>query len=236
MKVGIMQPYFLPYIGYYQMMAAVDKFVILDDVNYIRKGWINRNFIMIGGGQHWLTIPLSAASQNVEIRSLEIAPDTGWKIKMKRSIERAYRRTPLTIETMEMVSRFLEAAEGNLSDFLRMTLQEVCRVLKIETPIVSSSALGSRDGFKGQDKIIRLCTELQADTYVNLPGGRSFYQNEPFKSAGIELCFIDQTIPPGRLSSGLGDSPYISILDLLMRNSHESVRSALTEFTITAKT
>lgn len=233
MKIAVMQPYFLPYIGYFQMLNAVDHFVIFDDVNFIKRGWINRNFIMIDDHRHWLTIPLREASQNDEIRSLTIAPDNGWKGRMKRSVEHAYRKTPWSDETKEMTFRFIDAATGNLSAFLIMTLREVARILKIPTPLICSSSLESCGHLRGQDRIIQICAELKATEYVNLPGGRSLYESEPFHAAGIALRFIDQKIPQESLSSGLQGSPYISILDLLMRNSRDVIIQALSKHSLT---
>lgn len=232
MRVAVMQPYFLPYIGYFQLMAAVDVFVILDDVNYIKGGWINRNFIMIDGIQHWLTIPLNAASQNVEIRDITIAPDTGWKVKMKRSVERAYRKSSEKTEIKDMFFQTIGTAEGNLSQFLRKSLQEICLILKIETEVIPTSSQFVRDDLKGQERIIRICQELGADSYVNLSGGRALYRKEDFEAAHIELTFMEQTISVGRISTGLGGSPFISILDLLMRNSGDVVSHVLQEFTM----
>ena len=227
MKVAIMQPYFLPYIGYYQLVAAVDRFVILDDVNYIKQGWINRNTLVLDGRPHWMTVPLRSASPNDLIRTLEIAPDNGWKKKLKRTVEQAYTKAPAADEMTHMFHEMIDRAGGNLSDFLRWTIGEICQRLGIETRILPNSGVCAKGESKGQARIIQICKELGANTYINLPGGRNLYRSEDFKSEGISLLFIEPDIPTGQIRSGLDESLHVSILDLLMRNPLETIRSAL---------
>lgn len=227
MKVAIMQPYFLPYIGYYQLVAAVDKFVILDDVNYIKQGWINRNTLVLDGRAHWMTVPLSSASPNDLISALEIAPDNGWKKKLKRTVEQSYRKTPMAAGMTRMFHEMIDSADGNLSDFLRRTLAETCRSLGMETQIIPTSGIYAKGEAKGQARVIQICKELGATTYINLPGGRNLYRRENFKSEGITLLFIEPDIPAGQIRSGLDESLHVSILDLLMRNPIESLIAAM---------
>lgn len=222
-----MQPYFLPYIGYYQLAAAVDKFVILDDVNFIKRGWINRNTIVRDRASHWMTIPLTAASQNVLIRDLDIAPDDGWKCKLKTTVDHAYRKAPMFDEVSLLFHAMLDGAGGNLSNFLVGTLGEILGILHIKTQVIPTSGVFHKGELRGQARIIQICKELDAGTYVNLPGGRQLYQSDSFQSEGIELCFLEPTVRAGQIQSGLQGSLHISILDLLMRNPIESLIAAL---------
>lgn len=227
MKVAIMQPYFLPYIGYYQLVAAVDRFVILDDVKYIKQGWINRNTITLDGRPHWMTIPLCSASSNALIRALMIAPDNGWKKKLKRMVEQAYRKAPVAEGTTLLFHEMIDSADGNLSDFLRVTLAETCRRLGLDTQIIPTSVIYENGEAKGQARVIQICKKLGAKTYINLSGGRKLYRSEDFQSEGISLRFIEPEIPAGKIQSGLDNSLHVSILDLLMRNPIESLISAM---------
>src|SRR5512140_19777 len=102
-SIAIMQPYFLPYIGYFQLMAAVDKFVVFDDVNYINRGWINRNRLLLNGGAHTFTVPLRGASQNKLICDIELAEDDGWRDKLLRTISQSYAKTPCYAEVAPLM-------------------------------------------------------------------------------------------------------------------------------------
>src|SRR5712671_2604438 len=118
MRLAVMQPYFLPYIGYFQLMSAVDKVVLLDDVNFINGGWINRNRIVVNGERYWLTLPLSKASQNSLINEIKIVDDPVWKRKTMRTVELNYRGAPYAPQVLPLFSEMLAEARGSLSAFL----------------------------------------------------------------------------------------------------------------------
>jgi len=219
-KIAIMQPYFLPYIGYFQLMSAVDRFVILDDVNYINRGWINRNRIPNTSldTTQWLTVPLRRASQNRLIRDLSIAPDDGWRNCMLRTIQNCYSRSPGSTDLIPRCEGWLNAAEGNLSDFLRRTLADIANQCDITTEVVPTSSAYSGNGLSGQERILDICLQEGATIYVNLPGGRHLYDHALFQSSGVELMFLKPNISDSHLTFCESCGPFLSILDLLMRN------------------
>ncbi|MCP4172228.1 MAG: WbqC family protein [Fuerstiella sp.] len=227
--IAIMQPYFLPYIGYFQLMSAVDRFVILDDVNYINRGWINRNRIpnTSTDATQWLTVPLRRASQNRLIRELSIASDNGWKNCMLRTIRNCYARSPESADMIPRFERWLNTAHGNLSDFLRRTLADIAERCDITTTIIPTSSVYPRNGLRGQNRILDICRQEGATTYVNPAGGRHLYDHTLFQAAGVELMFLNPEINPLQLAFSESCGPVISILDLLMRNPPDLLQQVI---------
>jgi hypothetical protein len=227
MRLAIMQPYFLPYVGYFQLMAAVDKFVLLDDVNFINRGWINRNRIIVNGEPYWLTLPLAKASQNRLINEIEIVDDPVWPKKMMRSVELSYRSAPFADEILPLFSEILQEAHGSLSTFLFHQLRRVADYIGIPTRIEQASAIHPKGALTGQRRIVEICAREGASTYINPPGGRDFYDAALFTSTGIELLFLDPNLPALILRhSGGQEGPCLSILDLLMLNPRAAVHRA----------
>lgn len=191
MKLGIMQPYFLPYLGYFQLISLVDEFCLLENVNYIKKGWINRNKVLVQQREFWITIPLKDASQNKKINELEINNITNWQNKMVKTVSENYSRYQSKKEGVEIVNFLLEGAEGNLSAFLGQTLKKIGSVLGTKTILSSSSSLRPEvTAQDGQGKIINICKEKNAKTYVNAPGGKNLYNYEEFENENLDLCFL----------------------------------------------
>ncbi len=227
MRLAIMQPYFLPYIGYFQLMAAVDKFVLLDDVNFINGGWINRNRIAVKGKLCWLTLPLRKASQNRLINEIEIIEDPVWKRKALRTVELGYADASFAPKTLPFFREIVSEAKGSLSAFLFRSLGRVAEHIGISTEIEPTSAIYAKEGRTGQNRILDICTREGATSYVNLPGGRDLYDTASFASAGVELVFLESNIPETVLQCSGDQGPILSILDLLMLNSSSAIRAAL---------
>lgn len=233
MKVAIMQPYFLPYLGYWQLLASVDRFVLLDEVNFIKRGWINRNRIPIRGESHWLTIPLVKASQNRRIDELEIRDEEKWREKMAATLRATYGKAPCFGEGMELFDRIVAAETGRLSGFLAESIRTIRDFLGLPTEILASTGIGL-DGPRGvgQERILKLCRALEADDYHNLPGGADLYDRADFEAEGINLKFLGTRWDEIDLASG-ADDPGFSLLDLAMHNPAARIRESLSscEFT-----
>lgn len=223
-----MQPYFLPYLGYWQLAAAVDHFVLLDDVNYIVRGWVNRNRIWVGGQEHWMSIPLANASQNRRISETLIVEGSAWKEKLMRTVQSAYGKTPFYIEGRDLIAEILSGEERNLAAFLERSIRIVAGRLAITTVIGSSGAMDSDSGLAAEPRIIELCSRLEADTYFNLPGGRELYDSSSFRERGLDLRFLQSEWEEVPLQSASGCST-LSILDLWMHNSTDSLRESLSK-------
>ena len=230
MTLGIMQPYLFPYIGYFQLLAAVDRFVVYDDVTFIKQGWINRNRMLINGEAAFFTVPLTHKSSAVTIRDTAIsaAPEhERWAEKLLKSFDNAYRRAPEFARTFPLLERVLTTTTSKVAELAVESIKAVAERLEIRTPLVeTSSAYGNAD-LHGEDRVIAICRSEQASRYINVSGGRELYSRDRFKAQGIELRFIE---PHAITYAQFGGSfvPWLSIIDVLMFNPVERVRGFLT--------
>lgn len=231
MKIGIMQPYFLPYIGYWQLINAVDKFVLLDDVNYIMRGYINRNSILINGKEHRFTLPVQQASQNRMIKDTRIAFRRKEKEKFLLMIESAYKKTPKYNDVMPMIRQIVDFEQDEITQYINNSLIIIMDYLGIETKIYVSSEIPKNNSFHGQDRIIEICRQLKADMYVNPCGGRKLYTQAAFAQNGMELYFLDTRDDKIYYSQNQEEfKKNLSIIDVLFHNDVETIKAFLGEY------
>lgn len=226
-----MQPYFLPYIGYFQLLRSVDRFVFLDDVAFIKKGWIHRNRIQIGGKEHMFTIPVHDASQNRTIAETQITADPSWKTKLEKTIRGSYSRAPCFGEVFPLFQDILHFETRSISEFAIHSVRKVAEFLSIETPTLCSSMAHGQTELRAQDRILEICKREGATHYINPIGGLELYDPLVFAAEKIELSFLKTTPIPYHLSAE-EFIPYLSILDVLMLNSKEEVQGHLESFTL----
>lgn len=226
MTIGIMQPYFMPYIGYWQLLAAVDTYVIYDDVNYIKKGWINRNNILVNNDKQMFTISLNGASQNKLINEITIADDF---TKLRKTITMAYHKAPYYSNVMTLLDDIFSYQSNNLADFIANSIELVCQYLDIQTKIIMSSDIEKDNSLKGQDKILEICKLLNADTYYNAIGGQELYDKSVFAKENIKLCFLKSDIPEYSQYKN-AFVPGLSILDVMMWNDVDEINTMLDKF------
>ncbi|MBE0434975.1 MAG: WbqC family protein [Methylomicrobium sp.] len=228
MKLAIMQPYFFPYLGYFQLIDAVDAFVVYDDVSFIKGGWINRNFIVAQGEKSRITLQLQGASPNLPINQISIG---GNRAKLLKSIGQSYAKAPQYAEVMPLLEEILSSDERNLAVFLAFSLRRICDYLQLRPHWYLSSELRKDNALRGQDKVLAICRELGATHYINVPGGRDLYDHASFESAGMRLLFLaPKTVEYSQ--TGTGFVPNLSIVDVMMFNSLERCRSLLKEYTL----
>ena len=224
-----MQPYFLPYIGYWQMMQAVDEFVIFDDVQFTR-GWINRNRLLWNGDADTFTVPLLKGSNRANINErfiTEAWPEARQALLNK--VTHAYAKAPFFSQVLPVVECILDTDETNLADFLCHSLVCVQDFIGITTPLIRSSSLEAGQGLRAAERIMAICAARGAKTYVNAPGGRDLYEKDLFSAHGIDLKFIQ----PGSISYvqlGAAFVPNLSILDVMMFNTPADIRDMLARF------
>ena len=231
MKVAIMQPYFFPYIGYWQLINAVDKFVIYDDVNYIKGGWINRNRIIINGRVQFLSMRLKGASPNKLINEVCVSYDNLWLDKTIKTIEMSYHKAPYFKESFGVITEALNNGEGNLGEYLTYIIRILCDYLDIQTKIVLSSGLDKDNLLKGQDKVIDICKMMKADCYINSIGGIGLYDKDAFENEGIHLKFLNsENIEYQQFSDEYEHN--LSIIDVLMFNGKEKTENFLNEYAL----
>ncbi|MCD6012866.1 MAG: WbqC family protein [Flavipsychrobacter sp.] len=230
MKLGVMQPYIFPYIGYFQLINAVDRFVVYDDVTFIKGGWINRNKILLNGAAHVFTVPLKNASSFVTIGNTEInhALYDSWKNKFMKTLEQAYRKAPYYETGYKLVSGVLNSKSNTIGELAAKSIIDTCSYIGVKTDFVTTATHYGNSELKAKDRVIDICKKEGADTYLNATGGKELYDKDDFRNNGLELKFIKTH---GISYPQLGNEfvPWLSIIDVMMFNSPEAIQGFLKE-------
>lgn len=221
MRLAIMQPYFLPYIGYFQLMQAVDVFVIYDNIEFTKKGWINRNRFLLNGKPETFSIPVKKSNDYLHVVERTISPEFKPQ-KMFARFEGAYKKAPFWKEHEELIREVLGHAETNLFEYIAHSVQSFSEVLAIKPKVIRSSQVDIDHDLKGQDKVLAICKALEAKTYINTSGGVELYDRSAFAEQSIELQFIRST-PFEYEQFNHAFVPWLSVLDLLMFLPTETV-------------
>ncbi len=229
MRLAIMQPYFFPYIGYWQLISAVERFVVYDDVNYIVRGWVNRNRILVNGNPSYITVPLDHASQNKKINEINVQESDVWRKKMLRTISGAYCKANYYNEVYPVIEELIQYHARNLSEYLTYSLVNLARYIGIGAEFVKSSTIYKNSNLSGQDRILDICMQESATTYINAYGGIKLYNANYFFSNDIDLSFI---LPRqySYLQRSSGFTKDLSVIDVLMEVGPTGVNELLTEY------
>lgn len=225
MRLGIMQPYFLPYIGYFQLIAAVDHFVVYDNIKYTKKGWINRNRFLQNGKDAMFSLSLKKDSDSLDVCERELAADFD-RERLLNQLRAAYRRAPHFEKTFPLIEQVVRYSEHNLFLFLHNGIVQVCAHLGITTKIIVSSEVGINHQLQAQDKVLALCEALGATTYVNAIGGVELYSKQVFSDKGIELKFI-KPLPFEYAQYSEPFVSWLSIIDVMMFNPLSAVQQKI---------
>ena len=229
MKIAVMQPYFFPYLGYFQMFNAVDKFVLLDDVNFIMRGYINRNSILLNSQAHKFSIPLNSPSQNKLISETKLNFSEKDRENFLKTIQMAYKKAPHFNSFYPVLERIINNSEIDLTKFLKYSFEEVKNYLELNTEILVSSEIEKDTSLKAQDRIIEINKQLGATMYINAIGGQDLYNREDFKNIGIELKFIKmKQVSYTQYKNEF--VPNLSMIDVLMFNSKEEIKELLEQY------
>ena len=228
MKIAVMQPYFFPYIGYWQLINSVDIFIIYDDVNFIKRGYINRNNILINNVKHLFTLSLIKSSQNKKINEILIGENNK---KILRTIEQSYLKAPFFHDIFPIIEDIFSNKEKDLSKFLGNSLQIFSKYLDINTKFEYSSMIENDKSLQAQDRLIEISKILNATDYINAIGGEQLYDKNAFSDAGINLSFI-QTELINYKQFNNKFIPNLSIIDVMMFNSKEDIKEMLKKYTL----
>lgn len=227
-KIAIMQPYFFPYLGYWQLISAVDTFVLYDDVNYIKGGWINRNNILINAAPYMITLPLLKSSSFSLINEIYVTDNKRIKDKLIRTIENVYSKAPYYDCIIKNIKEILYF-DGIISELIMQSILWIKEYLSIDTKIIKSSDLKKNNDLKGQDKVISIVKLLQGAQYINAIGGMELYDRKTFEENGIDLKFIKMNdIRYKQFDNEF--VPNLSIIDVMMFNSPEKIREMLDDY------
>ena len=229
MKVSIMQPYFFLFFGYFQLIANSDVFVIYDDVNFIKKGWINRNTILVNNTPYLFSIPLQNVSQNKLINEIFISDLDKWKTDLLKTISFSYKKAPFYQDVYPLIEKIISFDELNLALYIQNSLQNLCEYLNVNTKLIMSSEIVKNNDLRGENKIIDICLQLGANQYINAIGGIELYTQENFQVKNIDLKFIkSENIIYKQFKNEF--KPWLSIIDVIMFNSVEDTKMLLNKF------
>ena len=231
MKLAIMQPYFMPYIGYFQLINLVDKFVFYDDVTFIKQGWINRNQILINDQAKLFSVPLSNASSHTLIKDVLISDIRyeKWKKSFLSTIMFNYKKAKNYEIVEALIERILLTPPKTISDLAIKSVIEISNYLDLDTEFDVSSQNYGNTHLSGQDRVLDICQKENANTYINPIGGMELYSRDIFSERKIELMFISahKTIYKQFSSNFI---PFLSIIDVLMFNDKKQVLEILNDF------
>ncbi|AYA37126.1 hypothetical protein D3Y59_08705 [Hymenobacter oligotrophus] len=231
MRIAIMQPYLFPYVGYFQLLHCADAFVLLDDVAFIKKGWINRNRILVNGAEHLFTIPIASGSQNKLIKDTHLHTDQKCRRKVLTTIRQAYSTAPGLARFFPLIEHILLSSETDLTTLVLRSLQLINDYVAAPVPLLRSSAIDKNNQLSGQGRIIELCKRLGATEYVNASGGVELYASSDFANAGIALRFLQPNLQPYPQGT-TAFVPGLSVIDLLMHNTPEQARAMFGQGTL----
>lgn len=216
MIIGIMQPYYLPYIGYFQLMKAVNTFVYYDDVTYIKQGWINRNNIILKNGPHRFTLELKGASSFKKINEIEVG---GNRDKLYKTFLQAYSKAPYYRDADQLLWDIFHSEEKNLFQYILQSHKLIFDYLGINIEVKISSNIKKDESLSGKARVIDICRRLEGNTYINAYGGKSLYSKDEFMDEGIRLLFLKP----------YDELPKTSIIDVIMNHSKKEVVEMLTK-------
>ncbi|MEA3642766.1 MAG: WbqC family protein [Lamprobacter sp.] len=226
-RLAIMQPYLFPYLGYFQLMHAVDTFAFYDNVTYIKRGWINRNRLLVNGAPWLFTLPLANASQNLLIKDLRLADSiTTWRRKWLSSLAHAYGKAPHHSETKALIEPLVHNPSPWLIDWLDDSLRTLATALGLSTRFKRASSEPQPPAPDAQARILARCEQERATLYINPINGQRLYQAEAFAAQGLELRFLQTRTPVYHQLSDVFE-PHLSIIDTLMCIGIDGTRALL---------
>jgi WbqC-like protein family len=222
MKVSINQPAFFPWLGYYHRIAISDLHIVLDDVQFEKNSYVNRNKIKTQGDPLWLTVPLLTSGKfgNLAINKVEISQISNWKKKTIESVRQFYRKAPYFKDFFPYLEDvFLNYEWVYLNDLIKHLNKYFLDSLEINTPLINSSDI-QVEGVKSE-LVLNLCKKVNCTTYISGPFGKNYLDKESFDSFGINICYHEYIHPQyPQLYSGF--TPNLSIVDLLMNCGPDS--------------
>ena len=232
MTSAIMQPYLFPYIGYWQLINAVDTFVVYDNIQFTKKGWFHRNNILLNNKRTLFSIPLKKDSDYLNVIDRYLSDDSEKEIKKILSkIKTAYKKAPYYENVYPLISEILLYDKKNLFEYIVNSIRKICQYLNIETKIIISSTIDIDHTLKSQEKVVSINKALKSKQYINPIGGTELYKTNNFEKENIQLTFLESDVPQYKQ---FNDEfiPYLSIIDIMMFNSKDEIKEMLKSFTL----
>lgn len=231
-KVAIMQPYFFPYIGYFQLINMVDEFILFDTPQFIRHGWIERNnLIQLNGNKFYIKVPLIKDKRETKIFNKKINNNEDWKGKILAQLNHYKKKAPYFEETLQLVQNAMDFDTDSISMLNHHIIILICEYLKINTPIkvYSQMELEIEEVIESDEWALNICKVMKAKRYINPIGGKAFFNREKFESEGIKVDFLNSLFAPYEQFNH-NFVPGLSIIDVMMFNSPEEIRKMLNQY------
>lgn len=224
-----MQPYFFPYIGYYQLINAADEFYLYDDVQFIKGGWINRNRVVLNKQISFINLILSGASANKKINEIDVDANPIWKNKLIKSIQQSYAKTPNSESVMSLINEIIFYPEKNLAKYLANSIKKIVQYLEIKTHIIEDSSRFNNQDLQGKERVLDICLKCKTKKYINAAGGKELYDKNYFLQHNIELLFLE-TLQIEYKQNSREFIPNLSILDVLFYNTVPEIKIILEKY------
>jgi hypothetical protein len=229
MKLAIMQPYFFPYVGHFDLIFQADFWVVFDTPQFIQKGWVSRNRVLhpVSGWQY-VIVPREKHPFSTPINEVRIADDPEWRIRIIGQLQHYKKKAPFFGTVHDLVSECLYGGDEYLSQLNVRTLERVCEYLEIpfQYSVFSEMEVGRKDISSSTERALRLAKQLGADEYINPGGGAHLFDPAEFNAAGVKLT-IQTPVDFFYECPGYEFEPNLSIIDVMMWNSVEDVRDYL---------
>ena len=233
-SVAVMQPYFFPYLGYFQLLAHVDVFVVLDDTQYIQRSWINRNRILENGVAAYLTLPVAGGSRRKMICEQPLHEPGSRQPKLLKRVRRAYHAAPHLDSVSALLEPLFPGDDETIAYFNVRALRALDEFLGLSTRLVVASERGYPRCRIAQERVIRICLEEGGTRYVNPIRARSLglYDQAAFSAAGLELSYLSMNADIRYDQTGGPFVPDLSVIDVLMFNSPAQTGELLDRFVL----
>lgn len=230
--VSLMQPYLFPYLGYFQLIAASGLFLLGDSLQYTRRGWINRNRLLVGGQPWQFSFPLEQGSRSQAINERRLSDEVHLTSqRLLHTIRHAYHRAPCYPMVFPLLEEILDHPERNLAHFAEHSIRRICHYMGVDTPIGRVSELGLEDDIGRDQRLIEAVKRSGGDVYLNPEGGRHLYSPELFNDHGLELRFLRMDELSYRQFDG-DFVPSLSIIDVLMFNPPDELQRLLGRYSV----
>lgn len=233
MKLAIMQPYFLPYLGYFSLIKHTDEFILFDTVQFIRHGWIERNRILKpSNGWQYIMVPLKKHSRETIIKDIEINNDQQWKEKILAQLQHYKKQAPYFSNVIDILNEIFSKEYATIVDLNLASLKTVCYYLGINTPIQVFSLMNiDIEPANAPDEwALNICKALgNVDEYWNPPGGQSFFNKKKYENADINLKFHSAILTDYDQKRNVFE-PGLSIIDVMMFNSVDEINKMLDNY------
>lgn len=221
---AIMQPTYLPWSGYFGLMAAVDTFVLLDDVQFERRSWQSRNRILLQGKDHYLTVPVKKAPRETPIREIEIHPEQDWQANHLQVLTHAYGRHPYGKPVLDLIAGVFAEAHTHLAGLNQALIAALASHIGVSTPIVRASDLAC--GGQRSDHLAEICRAVECPSYLSPAGSREYMTEDKFEERhGICASFQNFEPAPYEQIGAEDFVSHLSIVDVIAHKGPEFARA-----------